>query len=74
MGVSTIYNANQLRATPPKGTFKAKTGVVEGSKQHQLKRYASAVLGSGNLRQAVVLPEGEDRDEWLAVHSKACLL
>ncbi len=27
-------------------------------------------LGSGNLRQAVVLPEGEDLNEWLAVNSK----
>lgn len=25
--------------------------------------------GSGNLRLAVVLPEGEDLNEWLAVHS-----
>ena len=38
----------------------------------QLKRYAEATLGSGNLRQAVVLPEGEDLDEWLAVNSE-CL-
>jgi MOB kinase activator 1 len=43
--------------------------VSEGSKQYQLKRYATAVLGSGNLKQAVVLPDGEDRDEWLAIHS-----
>jgi MOB kinase activator 1 len=35
-----------------------------------LKRYAEATLGSGNLRQAVVLPEGEDLDEWLAVNSE----
>ncbi|POY71695.1 hypothetical protein BMF94_5287, partial [Rhodotorula taiwanensis] len=26
-------------------------------------------LGSGNLRQAVVLPEGEDLNEWLAVNT-----
>jgi len=43
--------------------------VQEGSKASQLKRYASAVLGSGNLKQAVILPEGEDLDEWLAVNS-----
>lgn len=24
--------------------------------------------GSGNLRAAVVLPEGEDENEWIAVH------
>lgn len=36
----------------------------------QLKRYAEATLGSGNLRVAVVLPEGEDLNEWLAVNSQ----
>jgi MOB kinase activator 1 len=30
---------------------------------------AKATLGSGNLRQAVVLPNGEDRNEWLAVNT-----
>lgn len=30
---------------------------------------AKATLGSGNLRQAVVLPSGEDRNEWLAVNT-----
>lgn len=29
--------------------------------------------GSGNLRLAVQLPEGEDLNEWLAVHSKTYL-
>jgi hypothetical protein len=28
-----------------------------------------ATLGSGNLRLAVTLPEGEDLNEWLAVNS-----
>lgn len=32
-------------------------------------RYAEATLGSGNLRMAVVLPEDEDLNEWLAVNS-----
>ena len=32
--------------------------------------YADRVLGNGNLRLAVTLPEGEDVNEWLAVHSK----
>ncbi|CEH18355.1 probable mob1 protein [Ceraceosorus bombacis] len=50
-------------------TFKPKRNVPEGTKQYQLKRYAEATLGSGNLRQAVVLPEGEDLDEWLAVNT-----
>ncbi|KAF2190653.1 maintenance of ploidy protein MOB2 [Zopfia rhizophila CBS 207.26] len=34
----------------------------------QLKQYAEATLGSGSLRKAVKLPEGEDKDEWLAVN------
>lgn len=32
-------------------------------------KQAAATLGSGNLRQAVVLPEGEDLNEWVAVNS-----
>lgn len=33
-------------------------------------KHAAATLGSGNLRQAVVLPEGEDLNEWVAVNSE----
>ncbi|CAG8726619.1 6655_t:CDS:2 [Gigaspora margarita] len=47
-------------------TFKPKKNVPEGTKQHQLQKYAEATLGSGNLRLAVVLPDGEILDEWLA--------
>lgn len=32
-------------------------------------RYASATLGSGNIKQAVALPEGEDLNEWVAVNT-----
>ena len=31
---------------------------------------AAVTLGSGNLRLAVVLPEGEDLNEWIAVNSE----
>lgn len=31
-----------------------------------LKRHIDATLGSGNLRQAVRLPPGEDLNEWRA--------
>ena len=34
-------------------------------------RYASATLGSGNIKQAVALPEGEDLNEWVAVNSES---
>ncbi|KAG8907229.1 Mitotic exit network component [Tulasnella sp. 403] len=50
-------------------TFKPRRDVPEGSKQYALRKYAEATLGSGNLRAAVVLPEGEDLNEWLAVHT-----
>lgn len=33
-------------------------------------KHAAATLGSGNLRNAVQLPEGEDVNEWIAVNSK----
>ena len=39
-------------------------------KQYLLKEYAEQTLGSGNLRLAVHLPDGEDLNEWLAVNSK----
>ncbi|VDN84955.1 unnamed protein product [Brugia pahangi] len=37
-------------------------------KQNELLRYASATLGSGDLREAVKLPQGEDPNEWIAVN------
>lgn len=42
-----------------------------GTSSWQLKQYAEATLGSGSLRKAVKLPEGEDKDEWLAVNGKS---
>eukprot|EP01102_Stenamoeba_stenopodia_P009798 TRINITY_DN2901_c0_g2_i1.p1 TRINITY_DN2901_c0_g2~~TRINITY_DN2901_c0_g2_i1.p1 ORF type:complete len:217 (+),score=30.23 TRINITY_DN2901_c0_g2_i1:396-1046(+) len=50
-------------------TVKHKKNIPEGTKQYQLKQYAEATLGSGNLRLAVTLPEGEDLNEWLAVNT-----
>jgi len=35
----------------------------------QLRKHIDATLGSGNLREAVKLPPGEDLNEWLAVNS-----
>ena len=40
----------------------------------QLKKHIDATLGSGNLRDAVRLPPGEDLNEWLAVNSKFCIV
>ncbi|KAL6533652.1 hypothetical protein OROHE_013485 [Orobanche hederae] len=35
----------------------------------QLRQHIDATLGSGNLREAVRLPPGEDINEWLAVNT-----
>ena len=45
----------------------------KGTTNWQLKQFADATLGSGSLRKAVKLPEGEDKDEWLAVNC-TCML
>lgn len=41
----------------------------KNTKRHYLHQYAKATLGSGNMKSAVVLPKGEDINEWLAVNS-----
>ncbi|KAL0346753.1 UNVERIFIED_CONTAM: MOB kinase activator-like 1A [Sesamum calycinum] len=50
-------------------TFRPKKGSPSGSKGVQLKKHVDATLGSGNLREAVKLPTGEDLNEWLAVNT-----
>lgn len=40
----------------------------------QLRKHIDATLGSGNLREAVRLPPGEDFNEWLAVNSNVLSL
>lgn len=52
-------------------TFKPKKNIPEGTHQYELMKHAAATLGSGNLRLAVMLPEGEDLNEWVAVNSKS---
>ncbi|KAK6152006.1 hypothetical protein DH2020_014641 [Rehmannia glutinosa] len=53
-------------------TFRPKKSSPSGSKGLQLKKHIDATLGSGNLREAVRLPPGEDLNEWLAVNIQAC--
>lgn len=55
-------------------TFKPKKHIPEGTHQYDLMKHAAATLGSGNLRLAVMLPEGEDLNEWVAVNSKFVFL
>ena len=50
-----------------RGQFKPQR-TTKGTTSYQLRQFAEATLGSGSLRKAVKLPEGEDLNEWLAVN------
>ncbi|XP_006650185.1 MOB kinase activator-like 1A [Oryza brachyantha] len=50
-------------------TFRPKKSATSGGKGLQLKKHIDTTLGSGNLREAVRLPIGEDLNEWLAVNT-----
>uniref|UniRef100_M1CUZ1 Mob1 n=1 Tax=Solanum tuberosum TaxID=4113 RepID=M1CUZ1_SOLTU len=50
-------------------TFRPKKSAPSGSKGAQLRQHIDSTLGSGNLREAVRLPPGEDINEWLAVNT-----
>ncbi|KAL9088105.1 MAG: hypothetical protein Q9159_003303 [Coniocarpon cinnabarinum] len=52
-----------------RGPFRPTTrSAGKGTPSWQLRQFAEATLGSGSLRKAVKLPEGEDENEWLAVN------
>lgn len=53
-----------------KGTFKPVKHHASGSKREMFSAMTTKTLGSGNMRGAVVVPPGEDLNEWLAVNSK----
>ncbi|XP_064388925.1 MOB kinase activator 1B-like isoform X2 [Halichondria panicea] len=57
-----------LRASNTK-TVKHLKKIPEGSHQHDMMKHAAATLGSGNLKLAVQLPDGEDLNEWIAVNT-----
>eukprot|EP00161_Ancyromonas_sigmoides_P011430 TRINITY_DN287_c1_g1_i1.p1 TRINITY_DN287_c1_g1~~TRINITY_DN287_c1_g1_i1.p1 ORF type:complete len:242 (+),score=120.82 TRINITY_DN287_c1_g1_i1:77-727(+) len=51
-------------------TFRPKKNVSDARpQQQQLLQHLHSTLGSGNLREAVKLPEGEEEAEWLAVNT-----
>lgn len=50
-----------------RGQFKPRQA-NKGTSSYQLRQFAEATLGSGSLKKAVKLPEGEDLNEWLAVN------
>lgn len=52
-----------------RGQFKPRNQ-NKGNSSYQLRQFAEATLGSGSLRKAVKLPEGEDLSEWLAVNGR----
>lgn len=50
-------------------TFRPKKKFVEGTLRYELHKKAAASLNAGmDLEKAVVLPPGEDLNEWLAMH------
>ena len=55
-----------------RGQFKPQRA-TKGTTSYQLRQFAEATLGSGSLRKAVKLPEGEDLNEWLAVNGQLSL-
>lgn len=64
--------------TPPsnartRAPFKPRSA-AKGTSSYQLRQFAEATLGSGSLRKAVKLPEGEDLNEWLAVNGRSRLV
>ncbi|XP_073047688.1 MOB kinase activator-like 1A [Primulina eburnea] len=53
-----------------KKTFRRRKNSPSGSKGLLLKQRIESTLGEyGNLREVVVLPPGEDLNEWLAVNT-----
>ena len=72
------YPLASVPPLPSRGSKGAKTvkhfkRIPEGSHQHDMMKHAAATLGSGNLKLAVQLPEGEDLNEWIAVNSEFSL-
>ena len=45
-----------------------KAGTLRGNKMLKLHSYAKRTLCTGNIRDAVRLPDGEDINEWFAMH------
>jgi len=56
-----IFNKNM--------TFKPKKKHKPGSKRYELHKYAKVTLGSGNLKNAVMLPKNEELNEWMAANT-----
>ena len=64
---SPVIDSSPSSNARAKGQFKPQR-TQKGTTSYQLRQFAEATLGSGSLRKAVKLPEGEDLNEWLAVN------
>ncbi|OQU93877.1 hypothetical protein CLAIMM_00332 [Cladophialophora immunda] len=73
LGLFSSPSQNNIDPSSPssnartRGQFKPQRA-NKGTSSYQLRQFAEATLGSGSLRKAVKLPEGEDLNEWLAVN------
>jgi MOB kinase activator 1 len=65
---SVVDSSSPSSNARTRGQFKPQRA-NKGTTSYQLRQFAEATLGSGSLRKAVKLPEGEDLNEWLAVNS-----
>ncbi|KAL1915158.1 uncharacterized protein VTP21DRAFT_7639 [Calcarisporiella thermophila] len=66
----SFFNFSKPRTFKPKRTSDyGRSALGAGLGPAPLQRYADVTLGAGNLQLAVQLPEGEDLNEWLAVHA-----
>jgi MOB kinase activator 1 len=59
--IKGVFNLDSSKT----GTMK-KHSIKDGSKASKLSKLGEASLGSGNLRKAVKVPDGEDVNEWFA--------
>lgn len=60
--ISSFFSSNNSK------TFRPKKVPKKGTKSEELLQQAQATLGSGDLREAVKVPQGEDENSWLAVN------
>ncbi|XP_077552375.1 MOB kinase activator-like 1 [Haemaphysalis longicornis] len=61
--MSFLFGGRSSEASKPKNI------IPEGTHQYDLMKQTASTLGSGNLRLAVMLPEGEYLSKWVAVRT-----
>ena len=63
--MASFFNFSRHRA----GTVRSVKAVDVGTRSGTLRKHLETTLGSGTIEQAVQLPRGEDKNEWLAVNT-----